>query len=458
MNLNKRDSHRNFKKNPGWLLLLASPLVVARVAAMQGLIGNPAPTTTLTPAAMQNNATNNPMTVFVPNGTSVDKSLPQPFQYGPFTVRPHFDYNIIYGSGIQAAPTNHQTTAVQQISPGLAVDLGTHWTLDYTPTIRLYSNRQFQDGVDHSFLLVGGTHYEDWTYGLTQSYLYTTAPQAETAGQATLQTFNTELTANDVLNDKLSLALELDQSISAADGLQGSRDWSTMDWLNYTFWPRLTAGVGAGLGYVNVDNGSDQPYENLQANVSWRATDKLSFQISGGVQARQFLNVSSQTYYAINSNTVPPTVSSLTINPSSDLVTPTFSAMVQYLPFQNTQISLNGSRSVQPALIPGSDTIATSFGASINQGLFKKFNLNLSGSYIVSKYISAGVGVNENLNLVLQDTGRTDDSYNFSARLSHPFFRRGTWAVYYQYSSNDSTAPGYGYRGNQVGFDVSYRY
>ena len=454
MNLNKRIPHRNFKNNPGWFLLLAGPLVGAPVAAMQGLIGNPAPPTPLIPAAMLNDATNNPLAVFLPNGRGVDPSLPQPFQYGPFIVRPHFDYNVIYGSGIQVAPTNHQTSAVQQISPGLAVDLGPHWTLDYTPTIRLYSNRQFQDGVDHSFSLVGGTHYEDWTFGLSQSYLYTTAPQAETAGQATLQTFNTELTANDVLNDKLALALELNQNISDADGLQNSRDWSTMDWLNYTFWPRLTAGVGAGLGYVNVDTGSDQPYENLQANVSWRATDKLSFQINGGLQARQFLNVSSQTYYLPNTNGV----SSLTLTPASDLVTPTFSAAVQYQPFEKTQISLNGSRSIQPALIPGSDTITTSFGAGVNQGLFKKFNLALSGGYTISKYISAGIGVNENLDLVQQDTGRTDDNYNFSARLSHPFLRRGTWAVYYQYSSNDSTAPGYAYRGNQIGFDISYRY
>jgi len=51
--------------------------------------------------------------------------------------------------------------------------------------------------------------------------------------------------------------------------------------LNYQFWPRLTAGVGAGFGYVNVDTGSDQTYEQLLARVNWRPTDKLSFQING---------------------------------------------------------------------------------------------------------------------------------------------------------------------------------
>jgi hypothetical protein len=231
-----------------------------------------------------------------------------------------------------------------------------------------------------------------------------------------------------------------------------------MDWLNYTLWPRLKAGVGAGLGYVNVDTGSDQPYENLQANVSWRATDKLSFQISGGLQARQFLGATSQTYPV----GVLTNLSFVTINSSSELITPIFNAVVQYQPFQDTQISVNAGRTVSPSLIPGSDTVATSFGANINQTLFTKFSLNLGASYSLAKFTGVGLGANKlpnnELELVLQNSGRTDDTYGFSARLSHPLLRRGTWAVYYQYSSNDSTAPGYGYRGNQVGFDISYRY
>lgn len=458
MNLKKRNAHRLFKNNRVWLLLLAGPLLVSRLPGMPGIIANPTPEVPLVPAAMENDVTNNAMTVFVPNGTIVDQSLPQPFRYGPFTVRPHVDYNSVYGSGIQAAPTNHQTTAIQQISPGLALDLGTHWTLDYTPTIRLYSNSQFKDGVDHAVSLVGGTHYEDWTFGLSQGFVYTTAPDVETAGQTEQQNFTTALTAADVLNDKLSLNLGLNQDFNYAQNLQDSRDWSTMNWLNYTFWPRLTAGVGAGVGYLNVETGSDQPYENLQADVNWRATDKISIQVSGGLQVRQFLGATSQTYLV----GVITNLSYVTINSSSDLITPIFNATIQYQPFQDTQISVNAGRSISPSLIPGSDTIDTSFGASINQTLFKKFALNLGASYSVSKFTQTGSVANtlpnNEIELALQDNGRSDDNYILTARLSHPFLRRGSWSVFYQYSDNQSTEAGFGYHGNQVGFDISYRY
>jgi hypothetical protein len=56
------------------------------------------------------------------------------------------------------------------------------------------------------------------------------------------------------------------------------------------------------------------------------------------------------------------------------------------------------------------------------------------------------------------DFDRTDDTYSFSARLSHPFFRRGTWSIFYSYSDNQSSQNGFSYESNQIGFEVSYRY
>jgi len=110
---------------------------------------------------------------------------------------------------------------------------------------------------------------------------------------------------------------------------------------------------------------------------------------------------------------------------------------------------VNAGRSISPSLIPGSDTIDTSFGASINQTLFKKFALNLGASYSVSKFTQTGSVANtlpnNEIELALQDNGRSDDNYILTARLSHPFLRRGSWSVFYQYSDNQSTEAGFGY-------------
>ncbi len=439
MQLTKRTSRRRLKQYQAWLLVLASPLIASRVAGTQGILADPAPSPLLIPQAMLDSVTNNEMTVFAPAIAGGDNGLPQPFQYGPVTLRPHVDYSFSYGNGILAGPTNQQNTATHQISPGILAQLGYHWTLDYTPTIRFYSNNQFKDGVDHALSLVGGTHYEDWTLGLSQSFLFSTAPTSETGAQTEQEAFGTGLTATRVLNEKLSLDLGLNQAFASAAELQTSRDWSTMDWINYRFTPRLSVGAGAGMGYLNVDFGSDQMHEQLQARVEWRATDKLSLQLTGGGEDRQYVE-----------STTP------------DSLTPIFSGGIQYQPFQNTQISVSAGRSVTASLVPGSDTTATSFGANLNQRLLQKFSLDVGASYNQSEYTETTFQVKQIsatwYQASLRNVGRTDDYYSFNVRLSHPFLRRGTWSVYYQYNDNQSSTAGMSYRGSQIGFNLSYRY
>jgi hypothetical protein len=432
MNLKNRPFPRRFKHPHAWLLLLAGPLTASRVLGGTGILANPAPAPAVVPPAMQDDVVNNPMNVFKPTGVDNGNSQ-DPFQYGPVTLRPHLDYNFSYGNGIQASPTNQQDTAIQQISPGLLANLGKHWSVDYTPTIRLYSNSQFKDGVDHSLSLVGGTHYEDWSFGLSQDFLYTTAPTAVTGTQTEQQNFDTSLTVSRILNDRFSLDLGLNQTLSFAEGLQNSREWSTMDWVNYAFTQRLNVGVGAGVGYVNEDIGPDETYEQIQGRVNWRATDKLSFQLSGGGQDRQ---------YAASSQ------------PNS--LTPIFSGAIQYLPFEDTQISVSASRSVSPSVIPGSDSTTTSFGLALTQRLFKDFSLNLGAGYGISKYTEI-VAPFPGLPLYFLQN-RTDDNYSFNVRLSHPMWQRGTWAIFYQYNDNQSSEPGFGYKSNQFGFELTYRY
>ena len=428
-----RISGRGHKTFQALLLLLASPLFVVRGTGGQGVIANPTPAMNLTPPAVEDTVTENPMNVFLPNGVGEDNTQPKPFKYGMVTLRPHVDYSFSYTDGLLASPTNHQATAINTITAGLAVDLGPHWALDYTPTIRFYSNSQFKDGVDHALSLVGGTRYEDWLFGLSQSFAYSTAPTAETGTQTEQYLYGTGLTASHVLNDKLSLDLGLSQDISDAAGLQSSRSWSTMDWLNYQFWPRLSIGVGAGAGYVNEDIGPDQTFEMLQGRVKWRATDKLSIQLSGGGEDRQY-SASSQ--------------------PNS--FNPTFAGAIQYKPFDRTEIALTGSRSISPSVIPGLNTTSTGFSLSLDQALFKKFKLDLSASYGTSKFVEL-IEPFPGIPLYLQQA-RTDDNYTLSARLSHPFLKRGTVSVFYQYTDNQSSKSGFGYRSNQVGFDLSYRY
>jgi hypothetical protein len=403
-------------------LLLCFP-VACVTKAQQVLM--PRPEYSIVPPALQQFQTNE-MDVFAPPGVAAAApSEATPFQLGPVSLLPHVFYRFLSGDGIPAAGSNHVSTIIQEISPGILFNIGSHWSLDYTPTWRLFSNKQFRDTLDQNVILTGGTTYEDWILGLTQSYISSSTPLVETGTQTDQQSWLTALKASYRFNSKMTMDLMLDQNIVSADTFTSYREWSTLDWLNYEFWPRLDASLGVSFGFVNVDAGSDMTYEQLQARVRWRATDKISFQVHGGLEDRQFLQGSA-----------------------GSLLNPVAGALIQYQPFEVTKFSITVDRTVAVSYFQNQVTEGTEVMGDLNQRLLKRLYLDLSGGYHTVKYVGAGAS----------GTGRRDDYYTFDARLSCPFLKRGTAAVFYQYSNDSSTTPGFTFSSSQVGFELGYRF
>jgi hypothetical protein len=416
------------------LILGAGLLTAGNMIASQSVFYT-TPVVPVTPVAERAdfNSQTNSAQVFVPSGVVNKSEVPEIFRQGPLTLRPHVDYQFLYGNGLRANLTNSTDTAIQTLSPGFLLEIGKHWALDYTPTFSFYSSDKFRDTVAHSVSLTGGTQYNDWNFGLSQTYMKSTDPLAETGAQTDQQSFGTSLSAACILNEKFSLDLGLNQRIQDTTGYQGSRDWSTSAFLNYQFFPRLTVGLGTVLGFVNVDTGPDQGYEQLQARVNWRITDKLGLSLTAGGEDRQFFS-----------------------SGLSDSMTPTLSAALQYQPRERTQFSLTASHAVAPSLFAFSPATETSsVSAGINQRLFKKFQLELNGSYNASDYKVSLPGFVLPPGFALD---RQDDYYAFSARLSHPFLKRGNISIFYQYSDNKSTAALFTYRSTQIGCQVGYAF
>jgi Putative beta-barrel porin 2 len=432
------------RKIPTLLKVLLAVLSawVCATKAQQMIVPQPQSSYSTTPPAVYDEETNNQMDVFNSNPSAANSLADEPFHWGLLTLRPHVFYSLTYGDGLESSPSNHQSTAINEISPGMLINIGRHWTLDYTPTLKYYSNRHFQDSLDQSVVLTGGTSYGDWTFGISQSYASTSDPQVETATQTPTETYSTALNASWQFGDQMSVDFNLQQDFqftSQPVGLGGTnsqfnsfqnleentREWSTLEWLNYQFAPRLDAGIGAGVGYVSVETGPDQTYEQLRGRVNWRATDKISFEVNAGFEDRQF-----QT------------------GGEGDLFNPLFGAAIQYQPFEQTRISLDASRSVVPSYFQDQVQENTSVSADLNQRLLQKFYFDLSVGYTSVDYEgTTGLG-----------GSRTDNYYFLNARLSHPFLKRGTLAIFYQHTENSSSQRGFGYSSNQVGLEVGYSY
>lgn len=352
----------------------------------------------------------------------------EPFRWNQIVFRPHGDYSYTIAKGILAAPSNRVDTTIQNISPGILINIGPHWALDYTATIGIYSNTNFGREFNNSITLSGQTVFTDWVFGLVQTADLNESPLIETGGQTSTQTYNTAATGHHENSQYFSEDVALYQTFLFAEGgFENNRTWSTMNWLNYQPQSRFNVGIGAGLGYNNAESGPDSVFEQVQGRVNWRVRDKLSFSLSGGFQYTQFLGGQG----------------------ASNLFSPIYGGTLQYQMFAQTQISAFVSRSISPSLFAGEYSDLTSVGCSFSQRFLGQFFLSLSGSYNQQQYVASSIDVSAN---------RTDKYYALTARLSHSFLQRGSVSIFYQYGNNNSTFPGYSFSSPQYGAEVNYSF
>lgn len=353
--------------------------------------------------------------------------------WGPLSLQSHMFYQLSYGNGLQATPGQSSSSLINEIDPGILFQWGGHWSLDYTPILRFYSSSAFQNTFDNAITLTGGTTYEDWSFGLSQSYASSSQPLIETAAQTDQQMFFTGLNATYQMGSQTSLQLGANQNFrfldNAVPGQQGDTlSWSTMDWLNYQFWSRLSAAIGVGFGYDNVPGSTDMTSEQLQGRITWRVVNKLSFFLSGGAEDRQFLG-----------------------SGAPNLISPISSLSAQYSPFDGTTFSLSTTRTVSPSYYQDQVTEGTFISAGLQQRLLGKLYLDLSGGYGNSTYHASSTATG-NASISNYDTT------TFGARLSIPVLKRGTAAIFYSANYNSSSGANYNYTTTQVGLQLSYRY
>lgn len=371
-------------------------------------------------------------------GPATPASGQAPLNLGFVHLFPHVNYQFSYGNGLQATPGQQSDTIINQVSPGILMRLGNQLTLDYTPTLRYYSDPHFKDGVDQSVSLNWATTYQDWILGLSQSYLSTSQPLIETGAQTDQETFATSLNGTYQMSGKLSLDLGVNQSFRylnqgvASEGLSNTREWSTADWLNYQLEPQLKVGIGAGFSYINVSVGPDMTSEQLQARIIWQIGNKLSFQLSGGLNDLQFLN-----------SAIP------------DLLTPIASLSAQYRLFEPTTLSISVNRTVAPSYFQSETTEGTTVSAGVRQRLLGKLYLGVNGGYSTQTFHSTTVTPGAAL------SNYSTSSFNVS--LSAALLKRASASIFYQETYVSTSGMGtstalYNYSTRQAGFSLGYQF
>jgi hypothetical protein len=399
-------------------------LVASDIAVLAQSVLTPLPSISTTPPALQEfQASESGVLPRVEEATGIPLGT-LPFQWGPVNFHPSLSYSMSYADGLLSTPGHPESSIINQFSPGMLFMIGSHWTLDYTPSWQWYANKNFNDTLSHSVALTGWTAYEDWTIGLSQTYARSSSTLVQTGTQTEQESFGTSLSSSYRVNSKVSIDLGLNQDFESAQQFQGYRQWSTMDYLNYQFWPRFNAGLGVGAGYVDVDVGANMAFEQFQGRIGWRATDKTSLQFHGGLEYRQFLSGGA--------------------NP---LLNPVFGLSLQGRLAKKTSLSISADRGVSASYFANQASESTSVSVDLSQGLSAKLSLSLDASFGTVSYASSAAGV---------ATAGGYDYTSFSTRLSYSPIKRGAVSATYQFSHNSSSQPGLSFQSNQVGLEFSY--
>jgi hypothetical protein len=407
------------------LLTILGGFALSDSARAQSVLTPPPPLFSSTPPAIEALGPSE-MQVFPPDSALANVlGEVHPLQWGPIAVRPHVNYQFAYETGLRYS--NGQPPAnsiVQTFSPGVLFVMGSHWTLDYTPNFTFYSDHHFQDSVGQSVSLAFGTVYEDWQLGFSQNFSYSNASDVQTGTQTQIQTFGTGLSASHALNSKVSVDLSLSQNLSFPTDYQSSKTWSTLDWINYQFWPRLTVGLGAGLGYTVAT--PKNVFEQVQGRLDWRATDTISFGITGGAQSTQFSG-----------------------SGGTPILNPIYSGSIQYQLFEHTQLFLGASQAISASYYDNQVTENTSINGGVNQRLFQRFNLSVNSAYNTTTYLSAAPGI-VNQSAI--------DNFSVTVSLGTTIFKHASISTFYTYSQSVTAQPGLAFVSNQIGFNLGYAF
>ena len=368
------------------------------------------------------------------------------FQRGPFSLHPHLMARYIYGLGLPTNGGRHVASVITTQAPGLLVDIGKHWTLDYSPTWTSYTARALKDTVDQSFSLQGAGEVQGLAVNFSENYAKSSPILIETGGQTPQRTWATQLGASTRIGNKTTFQTSASLNERYGEIIPDTRDWATMNWLTMQYSTRTQIGLGLGAGYSDIVGQPDATNERYLGRFNWNPTDKLKLALDGGVEVRHSRAAAAK-----------------------DRHNPILTASLAYQPFPTTTLTLASARTVATAYFQNQVVEGSSWNLGLSQRLLEHFYLSAGYSHQVNDFQAittvAPIVLPENPPIeplpnapIISRPGRSDRTESFNARLTTQIFGHWTVAASYQRSNNRSSQKGFTFNTTQFGLEVGCRY
>ena len=379
-----------------------------------------------------------------------DEALAKFLNVGPFSVRPHFYGAAYYDDNITLDRSNKREDLAWKFAPGVLFglgefrgDKGTFLSLDYTATGNVYSKYDDFNSLDHYVIMSGAWKMSKLTLGLSQSYEIANGKQVEASGFVEQESYITQLTSKYELSEKTSFDLNGRQSIIHSETvilngpdekLNSINEWLVEGWGNYKATDKLTAGVGATVGWRDIRGYTaaptpNQTFQQLLTRAHYEVTEKVDAFGSIGLQFSQFQD--------------------------GDDKGPTFIFDLggSWQPLERTSVALEAYRRDVPSYVLNARNYdLTGFRATVRQLFLEKYIASLVVGYEHSDYTetdSSGTG---------NGVDRVDDYFFVKPVLEYQFNERLNVGAFYLFRTKDSDDDAYDYSNNQAGLYCNYRF
>lgn len=356
-------------------------------------------------------------------------------KWGPFAMIPRVRSSVYYDDNVSNRSENKDDDFVVAISPGLtavaqdvADEVGKVFSIDYSPAFLFYTQGARGDEITHDAALQGSLLFPRLTLGLSQRFRFMSDPDVDVSARTKREVYRTALTSRYAVGEKSSVEVNLSLDLTDYQEPELFDRWqvANQNWFSYEYSPKLAAGVGLTVGYLEIDGSPNQTFEQALLRAVYAVAEKLTLSVSGGAEIRQYRGG------------------------VSDRVSPVWSALASYRPRLGTRVSLEAFQQFRSSASQGSqDLLRTGGTVTLRQRIYRRVTMTASGTYYHSDYRATAAGI---------VATRTDDSFLARLGLDTDIGQRWQAGIFYDYHNNQSNIDRFEYERHRVGARVAWSY
>ena len=360
---------------------------------------------------------------------------------GRWKVAPHVEASVTYDDNIFIQRRNRVEDFIFSLSPGIAIGIwdleqrrtdgfldrqdsvtsmdrgrGSYFAADYTAILLGFAKTDSQNALDQDARMDARWQAERWTLRGGVHFESKSETNTDIGARIRRKTVSAEVVASYHPTGRTTIEAGVSLRANDPEDFVRTTTWTVDTDASYHATSALRFGLGAAFGRVSVEGGSDDIFQRILARAAYKYSDKLDFELHGGVEFRQ------------------------SDGASGDRVNPIFSFIANYEPAAGTRFSVEAFRSVETSQFrPESSYERTGVTASFHRAIRAGVHLRLDAGYQESEY----TGIED-------DLGRRDHYVFVRPGVLYNFADWGNVALTYEFRNNDSNRDNSTFDNNQV--------